>query len=408
MSTARLTFLYPHLFRAPRFGESATQAASHLTRRRAAREPWRPITCQQTANYARATSPKRATYVARHGKAVEPQPLTGDTKADASKSASKSDTQSKTSKSGRTKSVAPTEAIAAEGRQDAPAGSATEIPPVIELSAPIAPPPPPPGAEDIVGELKKARSSGPMETILHMGSPETMQTQHPHLKPAPYVHHFDTYSLVKRLEEGGYTQDQAITAMKAVRGLLAQNLGQAKDGLYSRSDMDNETYLFRAACSELSVELRNMRRINDEQIRQQRTHVQHEVDILTQSLNQELLTLNDNVKGMFNDRRMAVREEQKAAESAIQQINYKISVTLNSDAKSDIEGLRWVLIRRGVLGLILMALLSLGAIRYASYRSHEKKKRLRRQAEEAQKARMNDGKLDRSSAPDAAALLAAN
>jgi hypothetical protein len=30
-----------------------------------------------------------------------------------------------------------------------------------------------------------------------------------------------------------------------------------------------------------------------------------------------VLTLNDNVKGMFNDRRMAVREEQKAAESAV-------------------------------------------------------------------------------------------
>ena len=46
-------------------------------------------------------------------------------------------------------------------------------------------------------------------------------------------------------------------------------------------------------------------------MRQQRTHLQHEVDILTQSLNQELLTLTDNVRGMFNDRKMAVREEQR-------------------------------------------------------------------------------------------------
>lgn len=52
-------------------------------------------------------------------------------------------------------------------------------------------------------------------------------------------------------------------------------------------------------------------------MRQQRTHLQHEVDILTQSLNQELLTLNDNVRGMFNDRKMAVREEQKAVDSAV-------------------------------------------------------------------------------------------
>lgn len=52
-------------------------------------------------------------------------------------------------------------------------------------------------------------------------------------------------------------------------------------------------------------------------MRQKRTLLQHEVDILTQSLNQEILTLNDNVRGMFNDRKMAVREEQKAGESVV-------------------------------------------------------------------------------------------
>ena len=41
------------------------------------------------------------------------------------------------------------------------------------------------------------------------------------------------------------------------------------------------------------------------------------MDILTQTLNQELLTLNDNVRGMFNDRKMAAREEQNTVDSAV-------------------------------------------------------------------------------------------
>lgn len=45
--------------------------------------------------------------------------------------------------------------------------------------------------------------------------------------------------------------------------------------------------------------------------------MQHEVDNLTQSLNQELLTLTDNVRGIFNDRKMTVREEQRSVESAV-------------------------------------------------------------------------------------------
>jgi hypothetical protein len=139
----------------------------------------------------------------------------------------------------------------------------------------------------------------------------------PHLTPAPYVHHFDSYTLVKQLQAGGYTLPQAILAMKAIRTLLASNLDVAQAGLVSKADVENETYLFRAACSELSAEVRNNRRVADEQLRQQRTLLQHEVDILAQRLNQELLTLNDSVRGMFNDRRMAVREEQKAVESRV-------------------------------------------------------------------------------------------
>lgn len=52
-------------------------------------------------------------------------------------------------------------------------------------------------------------------------------------------------------------------------------------------------------------------------MRQERTHVQHEVEVLNQSLAAELVTLNDNVRGMFNDRKMAAREEQKAIDSAV-------------------------------------------------------------------------------------------
>lgn len=210
-----------------------------------------------------------------------------------------------------------------------------------------------------------------------------------------------------------------------------------------------ETYLFTAACSELSTEIKNNRRLQDEQTRQQRTLLQHEVDILAQSLNQELLTLNDNVRGMFNDRKMAVREEHKAGESAvsrphpkggvlpcflfclvlfsfhlllfcasvagltritgqIQKITYKMSILLSSDCKSEIEAVRWILIRQSVLGIIFMAMLTLGMLRYATYVGQQRKLEAERHQREQEELRKNGGKADHSSAADAAAILAAN
>lgn len=52
-------------------------------------------------------------------------------------------------------------------------------------------------------------------------------------------------------------------------------------------------------------------------MRRERTLLQHEVDILNQKLTQELLTLKDDLKGMFDDRKMTVRQEQRTMETGV-------------------------------------------------------------------------------------------
>ena len=78
----------------------------------------------------------------------------------------------------------------------------------------------------------------PLEKVLQMPAPSSSKKP-PHLEAPPYVHHFDTYTLVKDLGKGGFTQDQSITVMKSVRSLLASNLELARDGLVSKSDVEN-------------------------------------------------------------------------------------------------------------------------------------------------------------------------
>lgn len=86
-----------------------------------------------------------------------------------------------------------------------------------------------------------ADPNAPLERVLHMDPPSEPPADPgiPHLHPPPYVHHFDSWTLVKQVEEGGFTNDQSVTAMKAVRGLLAHNLDVAKEGLVSKSDVEN-------------------------------------------------------------------------------------------------------------------------------------------------------------------------
>ncbi|KAK5737904.1 hypothetical protein LTR17_006344 [Elasticomyces elasticus] len=194
----------------------------------------------------------------------------------------------------------------------------------------------------------------------------------PHLDAPRYVHHFDTYGLVKQLTESGWSDQHAVSTMKAIRLMLADNMELAKDALVSKSMVENETYLFRAACAELKTEVTARRRAEQENMRGQRAQLQHEVDILSQRVGQESGVLKDELKGMFDDRKMSVRNEQRGMESKIQQLNYKITVELQADARSEVEGLRWVMTRRVIITLAAIVVMVISGLRLAANALHER------------------------------------
>ena len=198
-----------------------------------------------------------------------------------------------------------------------------------------------------------------LDIVLSIPSPSEMKGEshrhHPHLEASPYEHHFDTYSLVQQLANEGFSQEQAVTVMKAIRLMLAVNLDIAKEGLVSKSDTENETYLFRAACSELRTTLELARQSEIQKQRSTRAQLQHEADILTQKFTQDMLTLREELKAMFNDRKMSLQEEKRRIDGKISELNYEITVLLNSDSKSEVEGLRWVLTRRAALAIAAAA-----------------------------------------------------
>jgi Protein of unknown function (DUF1640) len=241
------------------------------------------------------------------------------------------------------------------------------------------------------GEQKEEHPATPLDIVLQTTPPSDVHGEHhkhPHLAASPYEHHFDTYTLVQDLAEGGFTQHQSITIMKAVRLMLAINLDIAKEGLVSKSDVENETYLFRAACSELRTSLQSSRQSEYQRQRTQRAQLHHEFDILNQKVTQDMLTLREDLKAMFHDRKMAVQEEKQRLDSKISELNYEITVLLNSDSKSEVEGLRWVLTRRAALAIAIAArksnnctlwyganfrlVMTLMSLNYSSYITREK------------------------------------
>jgi hypothetical protein len=129
--------------------------------------------------------------------------------------------------------------------------------------------------------------------------------------------------------------------------------------------------------------------------------------------------VKDELKGLFDDRKMAVRQEQRSMETKvrfktleppffamlvgresgvanvdvgwqIQELNYQITIKLNSDARSEVEGLRWVLTRRIAMGIATMATMVIILLQLNSSRKHEQKEE-KKKAGEAGKNNGGDG-----------------
>lgn len=245
MATPRLTFLYPNFFRSIRACEPnvsrpfhdaphhrpVSKAAFHSSTRSrqethaqrfgpATESPLppplsagKPITAKETIKDLKATTPTTPEKKTIESVQAKPAPKTTTT---ATETEVKKEVDAKSPDRSRSKDPKPTPA-----HSDAGASRSTKF------------------AQDV---LSKDAAPIALDTVLHIepdGSSKSDEHKPPHLQAPPYVHHFDTYSLVKDLEKGSFTPDQSVTLMKAVRGLLAINLDVAKEGLVSKSDVEN-------------------------------------------------------------------------------------------------------------------------------------------------------------------------
>ncbi|KAL8708723.1 MAG: hypothetical protein Q9220_006449 [cf. Caloplaca sp. 1 TL-2023] len=366
MSTPRLTFLYPHLFGSQRAYESI---AAH-----------RPLhkTKPQIRKARISTSILRKdeqTYAQRYGPAAEPQlpppsqpPVANDLGHESLAGVLEKEVQPPAPTQEEKKAESAPSPKAKDDREASTTKPTVGGGQAQSLDASESHP-----KETSTSTSPQEASTKPLDTVLNRSTPtQSTPSEHkpPHLQAPPYVHHFDTYSIAGNLQSGGFTAIQSITLMKAIRILLAKNMEVAREGLVSKSDVENETYLFRAACSELRTEIANARRTSRDRTATNLSHLSHETDILSQRLSQESSSLRDSLRGMLDDRRMAVRMDAQAIDQKVQELNYKITVSLNSGSRSTVEGLRWVLTRRAVLAIAGMAGLILGTLRYTTYRIH--------------------------------------
>ncbi|KAF8427392.1 hypothetical protein EV426DRAFT_405433 [Tirmania nivea] len=230
------------------------------------------------------------------------------------------------------------------------------------------PPSPPPAEGRAIPQSDPSLNSNPLPT-----------------SPTPSLPHlFDTYSLVHRLTPP-FTLPQSIHLMYLLRHLLHTHLTHAHNTFLSRSTFTSTTYLFRASSSELRSEIFSLRATQLEKMRAERAQIQRDFELLNGRFMEELMVCGNEMRAMFNDRKMVNKSEQREVENKIQELNYKITVLMGSELKSEVEKLRWVTTRRGLIAIGVLAVFIVSLIKL-SQNSRKREKELEKARASAEAA----------------------
>lgn len=239
MSVPRLSFLYPQYFKNIRSCESKLPRSLPRSRK--------PL-----GNSAFCTSAQRAeeTYPQRYGAAAEPHKPLGAAESPGVTTtlanAIETEVKAQNEKKNEAKSDSTRPSTIAGGSQ------VVRKPPESSLESQTLSPENMPQPSKLDGNDVHPRdpvipttiinSPGKsLETVLQMGNSgkEVENQKQLYMQPSPYVHHFDTFKFVRDLGNGGFSEQQSVRLMKAVRGLLAMNLKVANESLVSKSDVEN-------------------------------------------------------------------------------------------------------------------------------------------------------------------------
>ncbi|KAI7887266.1 uncharacterized protein EV154DRAFT_427214 [Mucor mucedo] len=213
----------------------------------------------------------------------------------------------------------------------------------------------------------------------------------------PSQHHFDTYNIVQDLQTQGFSKEQAVVIMKGMKFKLRESVAQLHQELLLKSALENESYLFSAAVSELRTEIQMMRQKDTQALKAETFSVTREVEALAQHIREDVDLIKNEIALDMDNRKNETRSDQKEIDMTIQELNSKFTVKLG-EVRTGLESTRWETIWKGLAGVaassLAIATIAYFLTNFAEKRDQEQRaqklKRKKQMQEDARSAGLVD------------------
>lgn len=171
---------------------------------------------------------------------------------------------------------------------------------------------------------------------------------------------FDSYKVVKKFKESGFSDEEAKLLMKYTYLKLEQKFNWLDQNYSPKVDLENETYLFEAAHSELLFEVTNSREISLMNLTNAMIILKRGFNNLEDETSAQIKLNDDSIKMEINQFKHENNLHQKSLNLKNSDLNSRILSDMVSVLKSEIETFRWQLTRAGISAIVLMVVFILG------------------------------------------------
>ncbi|KAJ2487528.1 hypothetical protein IWW37_005207 [Coemansia sp. RSA 2050] len=161
--------------------------------------------------------------------------------------------------------------------------------------------------------------------------------------------------MVNGLIQSGFTRGQATAVMAMVRGRVEARVGDVRGAMLTKSDLENDAYLFRAALQELRMEMQMTRKNDQSLLESQSAGVSREIESLFQKTNDQIANLRSDITIEVNNHRHDSGLVMKGMDMELHELATKYQM-LMGEMKTDIEAIKLGSIRRGLITVVLTAL----------------------------------------------------
>ncbi|KAJ2668094.1 hypothetical protein IWW42_005469 [Coemansia sp. RSA 1085] len=213
----------------------------------------------------------------------------------------------------------------------------------------------------IISSLRKSRGASQSPFNLQSNDQrDTPDNETPEDHDIPYCL-FNTHDLVTRLVEAGFTRQQATLLMILVKHKIYESMERLKSNMLTKSDLENDAYLFRAALQELRTETQMIRKNDQAILESQSAAIDRDIESLAQRLTDEIANLRSDIEIELNNHKHDSIHEMKSLDMELHSLASKYQVVLG-EMKTDIETIKLESIRRGLLAAVVTTLALLAII----------------------------------------------